>query len=182
MKLISEPLPGVKLLMPFVHKDPRGNFVKPFHEGQLADLGISLTVREEFFSSSQKGVVRGMHFQIPPHAHAKLIYCIRGSVLDVILDIRQGSPTYGKATGVNLTAENHHIVYIPQGFAHGFASLEDDSCLVYKTDAVHVSSSDSGVLWDSFGFEWPFDNPVLSERDCTFQPLVSFKSPFQYKG
>ena len=81
MKLISEPLPGVKLLMPFVHKDPRGNFVKPFHEGQLADLGISLTVREEFFSSSQKGVVRGMHFQIPPHAHAKLIYCIRGSVL-----------------------------------------------------------------------------------------------------
>ena len=182
MKLISEPLSGVKVLKPFVHKDPRGDLVKPFHKGQLAELGIDLTVREEFFSTSQKRVVRGMHFQSPPYAHSKLIYCIRGSVLDVVLDIRINSPTYGKAVSFNLTSENHHMVYIPQGFAHGFASLESGSCLIYKTDMVHTPIADSGILWNSFGFEWPFNDPLLSERDSAFQSLAEFQSPFTYQG
>lgn len=179
MNLISEPLPGVKVLEPFIHRDPRGDFVKPFHEGQLAEHGIKLSIKEEFFSTSAKGVLRGMHFQRPPHAHQKLIYCIAGSVLDVVLDLRVGSRTYGQSRGVVLSAENHHQIFIPAGFAHGFLSLEAHSCLVYKTDAVHSPSHDAGILWNSFGFAWPANSPQLSPRDQDFPHLNEFASPFQ---
>lgn len=178
MKLISEPLPGVKVFEPFIHRDPRGDFVKPFHVEQLAEHGVSLRLDEEFFSTSQAGVVRGMHFQVPPHDHSKLIYCIRGRVTDVIVDIREGSPTYGKCASVELSAENHYVILIPRGFAHGFASLEDHSCLVYKTDSVHTPKADGGIRWNSIDFKWPFENPTISERDCHFPTLENFNSPF----
>ena len=179
MQLIDEPLPGVKVLKPFVFEDSRGNFVKPFHEEQLAAHGIAMTVREEFFSTSAAAVLRGMHFQVPPHAHQKLVYCITGRVLDVVLDLRQESPTFGQARGFELSALNRHVVHIPVGFAHGFLSREDNSCLVYKTDAVHAAASDGGVLWDSFGFEWPIqEEPVISARDGQFPALAEFQSPF----
>jgi dTDP-4-dehydrorhamnose 3,5-epimerase len=154
MTLFSEPLPGVKVLRPFVFEDARGNFVKPFHENQLAAHGICITVREEFFSTSAAGVLRGMHFQTPPHSHQKLVYCITGSVVDVILDLRKNSPTFGQSAGFELSAANRHIVHIPAGFAHGFYSIEDNSCLIYKTNAVHAPANDGGILWDSFGFQW----------------------------
>ncbi len=178
MTLIDEQLPGVKVLKPFVFEDARGNFVKPFHEGQLAEHGISMTVREEFFSTSAKDVLRGMHFQIPPHEHQKLIYCISGRVLDVLLDLRKGSPTFGRSVGLELSAANHHLVYVPVGIAHGFASLEDHSCLVYKTDAVHSPAHDCGIAWNSFGFEWPITAPVISGRDLTHPEFGGFDSPF----
>jgi len=179
MELISEPLPGVKILRPFVFEDARGNFVKPFHEGQLAAHGIALPVREEFFSTSEKGVLRGMHFQVPPHAHQKLVYCITGRVLDVLLDLRKASPAYGKAVSFELSAANRHVVHIPAGFAHGFLSLEDHSCLVYKTDAVHAPDADKGILWDSFSFPWPLSQPPsISARDLTHPPLAEFDNPF----
>lgn len=181
MQLIDEPLPGVKILRPFVFEDARGNFVKPFHEGQLAAHGISLTVREEFFSTSAAGVVRGMHFQIPPHAHNKLVYCMNGKVVDVLLDLRKGATTYGQSTSFELSAANRHVVFIPIGFAHGFLSVEDDSCLIYKTDAVHAPNSDRGILWNSFGFEWPLkegDEPPISARDLGHPPYAKFDSPF----
>lgn len=179
MKLISQPLPGVKVLEPFIHRDPRGDFVKPFHEGQLAEHGISLELKEEFFSTSAANVVRGFHFQKPPHSHAKLIYCISGRVLDVVMDIREDSPTYGHCAGVDLSAANHHVIYIPVGFAHAFASLEDGSCLVYKTNAVHAPEADSGILWSSVDFDWPIENPNISERDQGFETMGQFVSPFQ---
>ncbi len=179
MELISEPLPGVKILRPFVFEDARGNFVKPFHEEQLAKHGIVMKVREEFFSTSAAGVLRGMHFQIPPHEHQKLIYCIIGRVWDVLLDLRRGSSTYGEATGFELSAANRHVVFIPVGFAHGFLSLENNSCLVYKTDAVHAPAHDDGILWSSFGFPWPLvAEPVVSARDAAFSGLPDFDSPF----
>jgi dTDP-4-dehydrorhamnose 3,5-epimerase len=198
MTLISAPLPAVKVLQPFVFEDARGNFVKPFHEDQLAAHGIALTVREEFFSTSGANVLRGMHFQTPPHAHQKLVYCITGTVIDVVLDLRQDSPTFGQSAGFKLSAANRHIVHIPVGFAHGFYSLEDNSCLVYKTDAVHAPANDAGILWNSFGFHWhehacaivarykkepapgneqPF-LPIVSERDSKFPAFADFKSPF----
>lgn len=198
MTLISEPLPGVKILRPFVFEDARGNFVKPFHEDQFAAHGIALTVREEFFSTSAAGVLRGMHFQLPPHAHQKLVYCITGRVLDVLLDLRRDSPTYGQSTGFELSAANRHLVHIPVGFAHGFLALEDNSCLVYKTDAVHAPSHDAGIRWDSFGFQWPLSAvaqpasrnqalgarnqeppiPTISPRDLTHPVVADFASPF----
>ncbi|WP_193210814.1 dTDP-4-dehydrorhamnose 3,5-epimerase [Luteolibacter marinus] len=180
MELISEPLPGVRVLRPFVFEDARGNFVKPFHEGQLAAHGIEMTVREEFFSTSAAGVLRGMHFQVPPHAHQKLVYCISGRVLDVVLDLRRDSPGYGRCAAFELSAANHHVVHIPVGLAHGFLSLEDQSCLVYKTDAVHAPDCDAGILWNSFGFDWPVAGfePVISPRDQAHPRLSDFSSPF----
>ena len=123
MTLIDEPLPGVKILRPFVFEDARGNFVKSFHEGQLAEHGIAMTLREEFFSNSAAGVLRGMHFQAPPHAHQKLIHCIRGRVLDVILDLRKESTTYGQSVGIELSSTNHHIAYLPVGLAQDRKSV-----------------------------------------------------------
>ncbi|MFD0892791.1 dTDP-4-dehydrorhamnose 3,5-epimerase family protein [Luteolibacter ambystomatis] len=178
MTLIDEPLPGVKILRPFVFEDARGNFVKPFHEDQLAAHGISMIVREEFFSTSAKDVLRGMHFQIPPHDHQKLIYCLSGRVLDVLLDLRKESPTYGKAASFELSAANHHVVHVPRGFAHGFLSLEDGSCMVYKTDAVHAADADKGLLWNSFGFEWPITDAIISGRDLAHPEFGSYASPF----
>ncbi len=181
MELISEPLPGVKILRPFVFEDARGNFVKPYHEAQLAGHGIQMTVREEFFSTSSSGVLRGMHFQIPPDEHQKLVYCITGRVLDVLLDLRKQSPTFGKAVDFELSAANRHIVHIPVGIAHGFLSIEDNSCLIYKTDAVHAPKSDRGILWNSIGFVWPLPSgtdPTISGRDLAHLPLNQFDSPF----
>jgi dTDP-4-dehydrorhamnose 3,5-epimerase len=180
MTLVDEPLPGAKILRPFVFEDARGNFVKPFHEGQLRAHGIAMQVREEFFSTSAKGVLRGMHFQVPPHAHQKLIYCMTGRVLDVVLDLRNDSPTFGQSVGFELSALNRHVVYLPIGFAHGFLSLEDNSCLIYKTDAVHAPEHDRGILWNSFGFDWPLNDiePVISGRDLHHPCFESFESPF----
>jgi dTDP-4-dehydrorhamnose 3,5-epimerase len=180
MQLISEPLSGVKILRPFVFEDARGGFVKSFHEGQLAGHGISMGVKEEFFSTSQAGVLRGMHFQIPPHAHQKLVYCITGRVLDVLLDLRVDSSTFGETASFLLSAANRHVVHIPVGFAHGFLTLEENSCLVYKTDAVHAPSADAGILWNSFGFDWPTNDktPMISDRDLAHPKFADFKSPF----
>jgi dTDP-4-dehydrorhamnose 3,5-epimerase len=178
MKLVEEPLPGIKVFEPFVHRDARGEFVKPYHEEKLREYGIDFVLREEFFSISAKGVIRGMHFQCPPAAHAKWIYCISGSALDVVLDLRKNSPSFGRSVGVELTATNRRVIYIPIGFAHGFASLEDGTCLVYKTDHVHAPDAEAGIFWDSFGFEWPFDNPVVSARDAGLPRLAEFSSPF----
>lgn len=181
MEFIAEPLPGVKILKPFVFEDARGNFVKPFHEDQLAAHGIHLMLREEFFSTSSRGVIRGMHFQIPPHAHQKIVYCITGKVLDVLLDLRKSSPTYGQSVAFDLSAENRHIVHIPVGFAHGFIALQEQSCLVYKTDAVHASESDRGIRWDSFGYSWPSLTDSVQEisaRDLDHPPFADFISPF----
>lgn len=178
MKLVSEPLPGVKVLQPFGQEDARGYFVKPFHQPGLQNLGILFEPREEFFSGSAAGVIRGMHFQVPPAAHQKLVYCLSGSVIDVLLDLRKDSPFYGRAVAVPLSAENRHVIYIPIGVAHGFASLKEGSCLHYLTDYPYSPQHDRGVRWDSFGFDWPFTNPVLSDRDKAFPALAEFESPF----
>jgi dTDP-4-dehydrorhamnose 3,5-epimerase len=121
-----------------------------------------------------------MHFQMPPHAHNKLVYCIQGCVLDVILDLRTESPTFGQSCGFELSAANRYVIHIPVGFAHGFLAIEDGSCLVYKTDVVHAPDSDAGIKWDSFGFEWSLNGapPEISKRDSEHPSMPEFKSPF----
>ncbi len=179
MTLIDEPLPGVKVFQPFQHEDSRGAFVKTFHEDQMEEYGISFHVREEFFSISQKNVLRGMHFQTPPHAHQKLVFCTHGRVLDVLLDLRSGSSTYGKSVPLELSSKNRHLVFIPQGLAHGFLALEEETCLFYKTDTVYAPKADAGIRWDSFGFEWPLRQaPILSSRDASHLRFDDFKTPF----
>lgn len=178
MKSIRQPLPGVHLLQPKIVTDGRGDFVKTYHTGLFAELGIDFVPVEEFFSTSKRGVIRGMHFQVPHHDHAKLVYCVRGRVLDVLLDLRKASPTFGQATSAELSRANSHIFYIPAGIAHGFLSLEDDSVMVYKTTTVHQPDHDAGIRWDSFGFDWGAATPILSVRDAALPRLQEFVSPF----
>jgi dTDP-4-dehydrorhamnose 3,5-epimerase len=179
MKILSEPLTNCFILEPKVFEDGRGDFVKTFHDGVFRELGIEFKPVEEFFSTSHKNVLRGMHFQLPPHEHDKLVYCVRGRVLDVLLDLRKDSPTYGQSISSELSRENHHQFYIPRGVAHGFLSLEDDSVMVYKTSTVHAPTHDTGIRWDSFGFKWPEASEfVISPRDQQFSALSEFINIF----
>ncbi|MDP2139062.1 MAG: dTDP-4-dehydrorhamnose 3,5-epimerase [Candidatus Didemnitutus sp.] len=171
-------IPGVRLFEPRVFRDPRGDFVKTFHKEAYAGLGIQFVLAEQFYSVSKKNVLRGMHFQLPPHDHAKLVYCVAGRVLDVLLDLRKDSPNFGKSIGIEMGVEDHRILYIPSGLAHGFLSLEDQSLMIYQTSAIHAPCHDVGIHWDSFGFKWPVQHPIVSTRDAAFQPLVDFTSPF----
>lgn len=171
-------LPGVRVLTPAVHADVRGTFAKTFHAGWYAEQGIAFDLREEFFTRSKKGVVRGMHFQAPPHDHAKLVTCLAGEVLDVLVDLRRGSVKYGQSWSVPLSEANAAVLYVPSGLAHGFLARTDGALVHYKTSSVHVPAHDRGIRWDSFGFRWPVGSPVLSPRDQGFPGLAEFTSPF----
>ncbi len=171
-------LPGLKLVRPRIFTDLRGSFVKTYHAGLFEKLGMAFQPLEEFFSVSHKDVVRGMHFQLPPAAHSKLVYCVAGRVLDVVVDLRKSSPTYGQIASRELNAENREMFFIPVGFAHGFRSLEDGTVMVYQTSSVHAPEYDAGILWNSVGFDWGVATPVINERDQRFPGLKEFFSPF----
>lgn len=179
MKAQDTALAGVKMLEVPAFKDVRGGFVKSFHAPSFEQLGLRTDWLEDYFTTSAKNVVRGMHFQEPPAQHAKLVFCVAGRVLDVILDIRTDSPTFGKAIGVELTPDSGIGLYVPVGCAHGFLSLIDDSVMYYKVTSVHAPNHDRGVAWDSFGFDWPVGDPVLSERDLSHPALADYVSPFR---
>jgi dTDP-4-dehydrorhamnose 3,5-epimerase len=151
-----------------VHADARGSFLKTFHLDTFRHLGLRTDWAEEFYSVSRKGVLRGMHYQKPPFQHAKLVYCLSGKVLDVVLDLRRESPTYGQTQSFLLSSGDGTAVYMPEGVAHGFYSLEDGSGLYYKVTSMHSPEHDAGISWDSFGFPWPSQDPILSERDKGF--------------
>ncbi len=171
-------LAGAWLIEPDVFDDERGCFVKTMHVSVFRQCGIEFVPREEFLSISHAGVLRGMHFQVPPADHAKLVYCVGGEVVDVILDIRRSSLTYGKCCSINLGEANRSVLYVPRGFAHGFLSLKEGSTVVYKTTHAYVPECDVGIRWDSFGFQWPIENPTISKRDQMHPPLEAFSSPF----
>ena len=177
MKVLPTELDGVFVLKPNVFEDARGCFVKTYHEGLFESCGIRFVPKEEFFSVSRKNVLRGMHFQQPPAAHGKLVYCPVGRVLDVVLDLRSTAKG-ARCISRELSSENREMLFIPIGCAHGFLALEDNSMMVYQTSTVHSPPHDAGVLWNSFGFDWPVKNPILSERDQKFPALRDFQSPF----
>lgn len=161
------------------HHDARGMFLKTYHEPTFRELGLGTDWREEFISTSIKGVIRGMHFQAPPHQHAKFVVCLSGRVLDVALDLRVRSGTYGRWIAVELAPEKANGLYIAEGFAHGFLALEEQSTLLYKVSTVHAPESDRGIRWDSFGFPWPVKAPVVSTRDTAFETFDDFQTPFR---
>jgi len=174
MKIIEELLPGCLLMEPQIFTDHRGEFVKTFHDDTMHSLGVDFNLHEEFYSVSHKNVLRGMHFQAEPHAHAKIVYCLNGSVLDVLVDLREGTH-YGCAQSTILSGNNKRVLFIPPGIAHGFLALEDQSMMMYKTDLHHVPSADSGIRWDSFGFDWGIQLPILSERDKQHPTLSEYR-------
>lgn len=177
---LSCPLPGVHVIESFHAVDERGQFVKTLRSDWLKSAGVQFELREEFYSVSQRGVLRGMHFQIPPADHQKLVTCIVGTVLDVLLDVRSG-PTYGQTWSLELSAANPRTLLIPRGIAHGFLSLSQGSIMLYKTDHPHSPDHDCGIAWDSFDFDWPLEGmaPLTSDRDSHHPPLADWETPFR---
>ncbi|NDD91842.1 dTDP-4-dehydrorhamnose 3,5-epimerase [bacterium] len=178
MDLLPTILEGCYQVRPFFAQDERGTFVKTFHAERFSALGLPTEWREEFYSSSRKGVIRGMHFQTPPHDHEKLVYCMQGRVLDVVVDLRRTSPTFGRYVSVELGPERGHGMMIPKGMAHGFLALTDDVLMAYKVTTVHMPTHDCGILWSSFGLDWGIEMPVVSSRDSTHPALCDFNTPF----
>lgn len=158
--------------------DARGNFTKTFHDTILKENDIDFILKESYFSISKKDVIRGMHFQTPPHQHAKIVFCPQGAILDVIIDLRKSSPTYGQHFAQELSDKNHKAYYIPEGFAHGFKSLTEDAVTYYLVSSEYSKEHDTGIRYDSFGFDWEVKNPVISERDLSFVTFGRFESPF----
>lgn len=181
MKIIKTDLRGLYIIEPKIFKDERGVFVKVFHEQAFKEADLLSNFKESFYSISKKDVIRGMHFQIPPFDHTKLVYTVEGKILDAILDIRKNSPTHGKYISVELSSQNRKAVYIPSGFAHGFVVKSDSATVIYMQTTIHSPEYDRGIRWDSFGMDWGIKDPIISERDRNFPSLDEFESPFVYE-
>jgi dTDP-4-dehydrorhamnose 3,5-epimerase len=168
MTCITQALSGICVFEPKIFEDDRGLFYESYNQKALASFGITDVFMQENHSVSRKGVQRGMHFQKPPHAQAKLVRVVKGRVFDAVIDIRAGSPTFGQWFGTELSDQNHHIMYVPVGFAHGFYVLEEGSVFVYKVSDRYAPETEGGVVYNDpdVGIEWPFDgDPIVLAKD-----------------
>jgi len=172
------------LIKPTCHRDHRGFFAETYSRKKYLEYGIDIEfVQDNRSISKEVGTIRGLHFQAPPNAQAKLVRCGRGALFDVAVDIRRGSPTYGKWESYELTAENGYQLYVPIGFAHGFITLEPDSEIVYKCTDYYAPETEASVLWNDpdIRIHWPkLDKPILSDKDAVAPMLKDFESPFIY--
>lgn len=184
MNVQETDLPGVLILTPARFGDDRGFFSESWNKKTLADLGVDVEFVQDNHSLSEKvGTLRGLHFQAPPSAQAKLVRCGRGSLYDVAVDIRKGSPTYGQWTGVELSFDNGKQLMIPAGFLHGFVTLEPQTEVVYKCSDYYDATADGSVAWDSVGIDWPLSGaPILSAKDKAAVALADFDSPFEWEA
>jgi len=178
MKLIKTDIDGLLILEPKSFEDSRGKFIKTFTDDSFKENKLDITIKETYYSISSKDVIRGMHFQTPPYDHVKLVYVPYGSILDVVLDIRRKSATYGKYFSTELSSKNGNILIIPKGLAHGFKSLEENTNVTYMQTTCYSPNNDGGIRYDSFGFDWKCKNPKLSHRDTSFESLENFITPF----
>ena len=174
----SLPLADAALITLPAFNDNRGSFIKTFQDSFFKEAGIDFDLKESYFSVSHKDVIRGMHFQLPPHHHAKIVFCPHGAILDVLVDLRKQSATYGRYYATELSAANHQAFYIPPGFAHGFKTLEDHTITYYLVSSEHSKEHDAGIMYDSFGMAWHTGQPIVSDRDKAFPALADFISPF----
>ena len=186
MEVEKTAIEGVLVLTPRVFTDARGYFFESYSKRDFdAALGRSINFVQDNESMSHRGVVRGLHFQAPPFAQAKLVRCVRGAVLDVAVDIRVGSPTYGRHVAVEISAANRRQIFLPKGIAHGFAVLEDDTVFQYKCDNYYAPAADGGIdLSDpALGIDWPFapEEMILSDKDRRHPRLSEWTSPFKYE-
>lgn len=185
MEVIKTAIEGPLVIEPRVFGDARGYFFESFNAKEFAEkTGLDITFVQDNESKSKYGVLRGLHFQLPPYTQSKLVRCVRGRVLDVAVDIRKGSPTYGKWVSCELTEENHRQFFVPKGFAHGFCVMSDEAVFQYKCDDFYHPEAEGAIAWDDkkIGIEWPI-NPkdvLLSEKDKHRPQLIDFKTPFKY--
>lgn len=182
MEIIKTGLEGVVIIEPRLFKDARGYFFESFSERAFEQAIGRVRFVQDNESMSSYGVVRGLHFQSPPYAQSKIVRCVKGLIRDVAVDIRKGSPTYGKHIVVELSEENHRQIYIPRGFAHGFSVLSETAILQYKCDNFYAPQADGGIniMDDSLGIDWgvPKENILLSEKDTRHKMFADFESPF----
>ena len=185
MQIEPTALPGVMILTPRRFSDARGFFAEVWNRATLAQAGLDLPefVQDNQSLSAAAGTLRGLHFQTPPHAQGKLVRCGRGRLLDVAVDIRRGSPTWGAWVGVELSAENGRQLWIPPGFLHGFVTREAETECLYKCTAPYAPESDRAVRWDSAGIDWGLTGaPLLSDKDAAAPVLADLDSPFTWEG
>ena len=182
MNVIETKIAGLFIIEPRIFEDSRGYFFESFSQREFDEKVGKITFVQDNESRSSYGVMRGLHFQRPPFTQSKLVRCVKGSVLDVAVDIRKGSPTYGQHVAVELTENNHLAVFIPKGFAHGFAVLSEIAVFQYKCDEFYHPESEGGIsiLDDSLNIDWriPIDEAILSNKDTKHPLLKDFDSPF----
>lgn len=184
MEVIRTAIDGVVIIEPRIFRDARGYFFESFSQREFDEKVRPVRFVQDNESMSSYGVMRGLHFQRPPYTQSKLVRVVKGAVLDVAVDIRKGSPTYGQHVAVELTEENHRQFFVPRGFAHGFAVLSETAVFQYKCDNFYAPEADGGIsiLDDTLGIDWriPVQQAVLSEKDIRHACLKDFDSPFQY--
>ncbi|MDO9231790.1 MAG: dTDP-4-dehydrorhamnose 3,5-epimerase [bacterium] len=181
MEFIKTTLKDAYIIKPQVFGDNRGFFLESYSKKKFKKEGIGAEfVQDNHSKSEKKGTLRGLHFQIPPYTQAKLIRVVSGKILDVIVDLRRDSETFGKWEVFELSAENFQILFVPQGFAHGFMTLEDNTEVLYKADNFYEPSHEGGIAWNDpdLKINWPLENPILSERDTKWPNLKNLDNPF----
>lgn len=185
MEVIHMELPEVKILVPRVFGDSRGWFMESWNSREMEAHGLCCSfVQDNHSYSAQKGTLRGLHLQLAPYAQAKLVRCAHGAILDVAVDIRRGSPRYGKWVSIELSAENKRQLLIPRGFAHGFLTLTDDVEILYKADNYYAPEADRGIAWNdpAIGINWSVEQPILSDKDRNAPLLKDSDANFIYGG
>jgi len=180
MEILKTPLAGLLIIKPDVFEDDRGYFFESYNQDKFLANGIDVTFVQDNESKSKRGVLRGLHFQNPPFAQGKLVRVMRGSVLDVAVDIRKESPTYGKSSSIVLSGKNKWMYWIPVGFAHGFLTLEDDTIFFYKCTTVYNKDSEGAIRWNDpdLNIDWGINDPVISPKDEVAPVFADFESRF----
>jgi dTDP-4-dehydrorhamnose 3,5-epimerase len=174
-------LPGCLLIRLPAVNDKRGTFVKIFHAEAFKRKKLETYFPEEYYSFSYKRVIRGLHFQVPPYEHTKLVCCINGIIFDAIVDLRKGSPTFNQYMTFILKGDDPNLLFIPPGLAHGFLVQSEYAIMLYKVSSQYSPMHDRGILWNSVRIPWPVTSPIVSERDQSFPELMNFKTPFVFK-
>jgi len=178
MEFKHSKLEGIIEIIPNVFGDDRGYFLESYNKELFKKNAIDIDFVQDNQSLSSKGVVRGLHFQAPPYAQDKLVRVIKGSVLDVVVDIRKSSPTYGQFETYELTEDKKNMLLVPKGFAHGFTTLEDNTIFVYKCSNVYNKGSEGGILWNSLSINWEVETPLVSDKDKILPKFSDFETPF----
>jgi len=185
MPIETTTLPGLRIFTPQVFRDARGFFFESYNQELWRDSGVDAVFVQDNHSMSLRGALRGLHFQMPPAAQVKLVRCVRGAIWDVAVDVRVGSPAFGRWLGIELSADNFRQLYIPEGFAHGFCVLSDEAEVLYKTSRLYSPAHERGIAWNDpdLGIEWPVADPVLSKRDDAAPSLAAYlaDTPFRYR-
>lgn len=182
MTITETNLPGVLVIEPRVFGDARGFFCETYQADRYREAGIDKTFVQDNVSRSGRGTLRGLHFQAPPHAQAKLVSCLDGAVFDVAVDLRAGSPTYGQWVGTELTAANMRQMFVPEGFAHGFVVTSETALFSYKVSGVYAPHAERSIAWDDpdLGIRWPTEAPVLSSKDALAPPFAALGAQFTF--